>query len=63
MRCRLALGGSLALAASLMGLALAQPALAAAGQPVRPASASLQPWPITITIRTVPALILRPVRA
>jgi hypothetical protein len=52
----LVLGGSAALAASLLGLALAQPALAAAGQPARPASASLQPWPITITIRTVPAL-------
>jgi hypothetical protein len=50
------LAGSAALAGSLLGLALAQPARAAAGRPAGPASASLQPWPITITIRTVPAL-------
>jgi hypothetical protein len=57
MRCRLLLGGSAALAASLICLAFAQPAaMAAAGQPARPTGPSLQPWPITITIRTVPAL-------
>jgi len=50
------LAGSAALAGSLLGLAFAQPALAAAGRPAGAASASLQPWPITITIRTVPAL-------
>jgi hypothetical protein len=55
-RGRLVLAAGVALAISLAGLGLGQPALAAAQAPVRPAQAGLQPWPITITIRTVPAL-------
>jgi hypothetical protein len=51
-----ALAAGLALAIWLAGLALGQPALAGAQAPARAAQAGLQPWPITITIRTVPAL-------
>lgn len=46
----------MALAISLVSLGSGQCALARAGAPARPAQAALQPWPITITIRTVPAL-------
>jgi hypothetical protein len=53
--CRLALGGVL-VTASLGSLCLAQPALAAPGTPAHTGQASLQPWPVTITIRTVPPL-------
>jgi hypothetical protein len=56
MRVRIWLAGSVALAGSLLGLAVSQPALAAAGRPAAAGYVSLQPWPITITIRTVPAL-------
>jgi hypothetical protein len=56
MRTRLALAGSAALATALGSLAVAPPALAAAKAPAGPAHASLQPWPVTITIRTLPAL-------
>ena len=52
---RLALGGVL-VTASLGSLCLAQPALAAPGTPAQAGQASLQPWPVTITIRTVPPL-------
>ena len=56
MRRRPVLAAGLALAISLASLGLGQPALAGAQAPARPAQAGLQPWPITITIRTVPAL-------
>jgi hypothetical protein len=42
--------------ASLGSLSDGQLALAGAASPARPARASLQPWPVTITVRTVPAL-------
>ncbi len=50
------LAAGLALAIWLAGLALGQPALAGAQAPARAAQGGLQPWPVTITIRTVPAL-------
>ena len=46
----------IALAISLVSLGSGQCALAGAGAPARPEQAALQPWPVTITIRTVPAL-------
>jgi hypothetical protein len=54
-RRRLALGGVLVLA-WLGSVSLAPSALAASGNPVTSGHASLQPWPVTITIRTVPPL-------
>lgn len=56
MRGRPALVAGMALAISLVSLGLGQPALAEAQAPASPAQAGLQPWPITIAIRTVPAL-------
>lgn len=46
-----------AAAAALAAIALpAQAALAGAAHPAAPASAAAQPWPVTITIQTVPPL-------
>ena len=56
MRRLAALAAGMTLAISLASLGLGQPALAGAEAPARPVQAGLQPWPITITIRTVPAL-------
>jgi hypothetical protein len=56
MRNRLALAGAAALATILGSLALAQPAMAAGAQAASTATGSRQPWPVTITIRTVPPL-------
>ena len=56
MRRPAALAAGLVLAIWLAGLALGQPALAGTQAPARAAQAGLQPWPITITIRTEPAL-------
>jgi hypothetical protein len=52
---RLALGGLL-VSASLGSVCPAQPALAAPRAPAHAGQASVQPWPVTITIRTVPPL-------
>jgi hypothetical protein len=47
--------GALTLAGLAASLA-AVPAAAAPARSLRPAAGSLQPWPVTITVRTVPAL-------
>ena len=51
----LALGGAL-MAASFASACLVQPALAAPRSSTHASQLSLQPWPVTITIRTVPPL-------
>jgi len=53
---RLTLAGGAVLAGCLASVALAQPALAAPGLPAAPAYAYSPSFPVTITVRTVPAL-------
>ena len=56
MMTRLMLAGGAVLAGCLASVALAQPALAAPGLPAGPAHPYSPSFPVTITVRTVPAL-------
>jgi hypothetical protein len=56
MMTRLTLAGGLVLAGCLGSVALVQPALAAPGLPAGPAYAYSPSFPVTLTVRTVPAL-------